>query len=366
MIVGKVLAPKCEQSERERTMNRRTRYGFTLVELLVVITIIGMLMALLLPAVQSAREAGRRATCQNNEKQISLAMQSFESVHKNFPGVVNNYRTAQTGTTNYTVSWFPMLFSYIDMAGAEEMWKTGTGYMNPMLSKLLICPSNPPDSASSTDAPTAYVVNCGAYDPGRQWNEPGTTTPTYYPQRACQGVFFDQSWNFPSPIRLSLDYINTHDGTTSTLMLAECMKKNPNSVTSTGGSTTGGGQTVSTDVGPWQSAFPCLQTSPTTPFTYGNGTTSPSPPDRLGFLWVTPNIPTAQGTTAFSSGTDKPTDQVSSRHGGLNVVAFCDGHVSLLRDDIDYFTYAQLMAPYDKDAGLTKFSDYSLLNDGRY
>ena len=77
-------------------MNHKKSRGFTLVELLVVIAIIGILIGMLLPAVQAVREAARRIQCANNQRQIALAVLDFESAHQTFPAGRNGLEAPQT------------------------------------------------------------------------------------------------------------------------------------------------------------------------------------------------------------------------------------------------------------------------------
>lgn len=105
------------KSQRPKTSEWQSS-GFTLVELLVVITIISILIALLLPAVQAAREAARRMQCSNNHKQTVLALQVYHEVHRAFPP-----GSSETDTEHYSfVTWLGYLLPMLEQENLSRLY----------------------------------------------------------------------------------------------------------------------------------------------------------------------------------------------------------------------------------------------------
>lgn len=140
-------------------MNRR---AFTLIELLVVIAIVAVLFGLLLPAVQQAREAGRRTQCKSNLKQIGVAIQSYHDTHKALPPQA----TYAIGSTFSGYSIHTRLLPYIDQGATYSRVDYSAGYAaQPDICKVRVplyrCPSDPKDGTRNDGGVDFYPTNYG-------------------------------------------------------------------------------------------------------------------------------------------------------------------------------------------------------------
>lgn len=118
-------------------MAHHYKKAFTLVELLVVIAILALLVGLLLPAVQAAREAARRAQCQNNLKQIGIALLSYEAGNKQFPPAGTDYGWCQYpenggATTVRNGNGLMMLLPYLEQSGLYDRFDLNAAFFNRM------------------------------------------------------------------------------------------------------------------------------------------------------------------------------------------------------------------------------------------
>ncbi|HWB13391.1 MAG TPA: DUF1559 domain-containing protein [Pirellulales bacterium] len=154
----------------------RQRFAFTLIELLVVIAVLGVLVALLLPAVQMAREAARRASCNNNLKQLGVALQNYENSFRRFPPAC----LLEIGVPSDTWSAQARVLPYLEQNNLRNLISFSASYQTqPNVTQtrvaLLICPSEVNDRSYSvpplTYYPSNYAVNFGTwfvYDPNTQ------------------------------------------------------------------------------------------------------------------------------------------------------------------------------------------------------
>jgi prepilin-type N-terminal cleavage/methylation domain-containing protein/prepilin-type processing-associated H-X9-DG protein len=282
------------------------RPAFTLVELLVVMTIIGMLMALLLPAVQSAREAGRRTACTNNLFQIALAAIRSDEQSGFIPGWRNKSpRPADTTTSggnttfNNTVAWPVPVLPFMERS---DVYKAIVDNNLPATTYIsfFVCPSSPPDAL--TQSWLAYAGNGGSGNTadGSKWD----------------GVMGDTT---TSNGRVSFDDVASGDGSPTTILLSERC---------------GPGKTSNPAV-PLNLAF----WSTRNPSQFFVNSTAAVP-----CFGITATVATGKIVNSQVDGSPGFRSQPSSNHPGGVVTAFCDGHTGFIRDSIAVQVYAQLLS----------------------
>jgi prepilin-type N-terminal cleavage/methylation domain-containing protein/prepilin-type processing-associated H-X9-DG protein len=214
--------------------------GFTLVELLVVIAIIGVLVALLLPAVQAAREAARRSQCTNHVRQLALSLHQFHDVNLSFPRQVSP--NGQTG-----VSWLCLVLPYLEQKSLAEQVQpnlpsySGGQNANRVLGRFKVpvfyCPSYSEQRSSSTidditgfglAYTTHYVGNMGPISTTATASTTYTGTgyafnPSTQGLLACEGILplsptvVTANPTNPQAVRIAM----VTDGTSNTLMVFE-------------------------------------------------------------------------------------------------------------------------------------------------
>ena len=202
------------------------KHGFTLVELLVVITIIGILISLLLPAVQAAREAARRLQCANNFKQVGLAMHNYHTVKGCFPPGMFDLH-AQSVADGKWWSWTTYLLPYIEQEAVYNMinfsdpnyYSEGaTRQAGATVISAFLCPSDPQGTegiwiTGSVPTPHCAPANMAGVTDNTEWtyqDSEGGPWPMLFPQ--VNGIF---GANKPCTIA------DIRDGASNTLMVGE-------------------------------------------------------------------------------------------------------------------------------------------------
>jgi prepilin-type N-terminal cleavage/methylation domain-containing protein len=329
----------------------KNRQGFTLVELLVVIAIIGTLVGLLLPAVQSAREAARRSACSNNMKQLGLTLLNFESTRKRLPAATDRTPAASNVAAG-SYSWVAFVLPFLEetnlyntISGSTSRFSTPfsavAGIAPQVQTSLgqLVCPSFAEDKAAAVVAGGLATSSCGV---NNYKAISGVGYTSQYPDSAVGGsgggAITVQYWEptrsgVPGPYA-GVSLAQVADGTSKTFALAESREKTAaawidgarNWVTAATGAT-GTAHFFNSGSQKW------VDTS--------GGTAAPTNSALLQ------NKPTGQAWGGYGGSNYGP----SSYHQG-NIVMHCyvDGHVGQVTNEIDAQLYYALTTRGDSEA----------------
>jgi type II secretory pathway pseudopilin PulG len=314
---------------------------------LIVIAIIGVLMGLLLPAIQAARERARQGDCLNNLKQLALAMQDVGTSTKGtFPGWAEDQKVINSlgdGSVKLmAVTWAARLVNKLDQAQTYDDLVNGKlDPAEPPRLDVFICPSD--QGTNESLGRLTYSVNAGMPDPLQlNNNDPWSDVK-------ANGICHDLRQGQKGPkVRYGTDDIK--DGSNSTLLLIENIHKDTNT----------------TWLGPLQqNTFP-------RPGNYDPENTTFNPEQRFGVVWPFFEDEPLNGFKQQNNGTvngclvpinrEDPISPPSyagegfkyahpaSEHPEIVMVAFCGGNSREIRENIEFRVYQMLMTPYGQKA----------------
>jgi prepilin-type N-terminal cleavage/methylation domain-containing protein len=333
----------------------RSRPGFTLVELLVVIAIIGVLVALLLPAVQAARDAARRSQCQSNQKQLLLALHNFHDVYKKFPPL----RGGRNDSANRCGDMFGLVFAlpYVEQGPRSDQITTGAPVVSwdnnyaPYMGKMpvLLCPASPLSAinpVNSNQPQRSYHLSMGT-TVGTNPSVAGfsaTITDNQYFGRV-NGLF-----GYEKPGAVPPDCVGTEsvarlalitDGTSNTVALSEKVTGN-RALRSVLGLATFPMADLDSN------AAQCLATATNGVYNAGRnlsdwnmgGIWAFGHPNWAGFSTILPpNSPSCYERNGNNPSNSVGVFSVSSLHAGSVVIAMADGSVRSITKTIDCGNY---------------------------
>jgi prepilin-type N-terminal cleavage/methylation domain-containing protein len=299
LIVGQPFQADGRKSQAGKPDLRRR--GFTLIELLVVIAIIAVLIGLLLPAVQRVRESAARLSCQNNLKQIGLALHGYHDVNNGFPPGYSASGSYIDGATDTSPGWgwAAFLLPYIEQDNVYRQLRFNQPVQNSpaiqTMLKLFLCPSDLtpqsafalPDGFGNTvclAAPTSYAACCGS-------DASETTDAT------GDGVFYRNSRTRIADIT---------DGTSNTILIGERAWAKAN--------------------GAWAGAIPCGVIK--------RGQLNPCQPNVPGAWYPSSTLALAHAhlnNALVDPDGSAGMDDFSSMHFGGSLFVFGDGSVHFLR-----------------------------------